>query len=73
MAGCIKALRKPYPTQEEIAKRYRYEDGNLYWVSPGMNRRLDRPVGCPPNPNGYVQLNWYENGKVVAIAKDSEL
>ena len=63
MAGCVKGLRKPYPTQEEIAKRYRYEDGKLYWASAGRRRQLHKPVGCPPNPNGYVQLNWRESGK----------
>jgi hypothetical protein len=52
--------RGAYPTQAEIAERFVYRDGHLFWREAGFKRDLAKPVGCPPNPlNGYVQLNWY--------------
>ena len=52
-----------YPSQEDLLKTFRYEDGQLFWREPGYNRRnLSKPAGSK-FPNGYLSVSWSEDGK----------
>jgi hypothetical protein len=53
--------RITYPSQEDLLKTFRYEDGQLYWREQRYRRDLSKPAGSKFR-NGYLSVSWSRGG-----------